>query len=46
MNFNSQFTTTFEMILVKMVAYNLEFQKIYVNFEGLEVHLLTFFEKK
>jgi hypothetical protein len=35
---------TFEMILAKMVASNIELplKKIYANLEGLEVHLMHF----
>jgi hypothetical protein len=33
------------MILVKMVAYNFDFSKKYINFKVLEVHLLIFLRK-
>jgi hypothetical protein len=38
----SKFVPTFDIIPIKMVASNLELppKKIYMNFEGLEVHLL------
>jgi hypothetical protein len=39
--------TNFKTIPVKMIAYNLELPKtIYVNFEGLDVHILTFLKKQ